>query len=197
MSDTNELTPKQRAILWARWITGNEEVVYTDTETCGIGPHAPIVDIAIVDQAGKVLLNSLVNPGIPIPPEASAVHGIHDADVAMAPAFDQLAEKVIKLLGGRVVCVYNAGFDGIVINNAIIRAGRAPIATRWECAMLAYGDWDGTPSTRGPGMKWHKLSAACASFGIEPGNHRALADTEAARLLVAAMATGEERNGTV
>ena len=40
----------------------------------------------------------LVNPGIPIPPGASAVHGITDADVAGEPPFCALAKSLLELL---------------------------------------------------------------------------------------------------
>lgn len=51
---------RQAAVRWAIDIVGRDDVVYLDTETTGLGPDAEIVDIAVVDQAGRVLLNSLV-----------------------------------------------------------------------------------------------------------------------------------------
>lgn len=41
-----------------------------------------------------------VNPGIPIPPEATAVHGIHDADVAECPKFADLAAELLEYFAG-------------------------------------------------------------------------------------------------
>src|SRR3982750_387678 len=52
--------------------------VYLDTETTGLFGDVRIVDVAIVDDAGEVLVDTLVDPGIPIPVETSRIHGIFD-----------------------------------------------------------------------------------------------------------------------
>ena len=41
-----------------------------------------------------------VNPGVPIPPEATAVHGITDDDVADCPAFRAIAPGLARFLDG-------------------------------------------------------------------------------------------------
>ena len=41
-----------------------------------------------------------VNPGVPIPPEATAVHGITDDDVADCPTFRAVAPGLAKYLDG-------------------------------------------------------------------------------------------------
>jgi DNA polymerase III subunit epsilon len=48
-----------------------------------------------------------LNPGIPIPPGATAVHGITDADVAHAPAFEEVAPELLALLDGCDLCGFN------------------------------------------------------------------------------------------
>jgi DNA polymerase-3 subunit epsilon len=53
----------------------------------------------------------LFNPGRPINPEASAVHGITDADVADKPPFDAVAHEIVAQLAGAVPAAYNAPFD--------------------------------------------------------------------------------------
>ncbi len=45
-------------------------------------------------------LNLLINPDQPIPPDASAVHGITDADVADKPIFSMVASDILQLIGG-------------------------------------------------------------------------------------------------
>jgi hypothetical protein len=61
-----------------------------DTETTGIGQWDRIVEIALIDDQGMVLMNTLVNPEIPIPKEASAIHGITDEMVSAAPTFSEI-----------------------------------------------------------------------------------------------------------
>jgi len=53
--------------------------------------------------------------------------------------------------------------------------------------MAAFSAWDGQIGKYGS-LKWHKLDAAAEQFSIEPGGHRALADTQVCRLVVQAMA---------
>src|SRR5690349_10646944 len=87
-----------------------------DTETTGRDPARGdrIVEIAIVHfDRGEVTARHalLVDPGIPIPAEASAVHGISDADVKGKPKWDAVAKEIIELLRGRIPVAYNANFD--------------------------------------------------------------------------------------
>lgn len=49
----------------------------------------------------------LVNPGIPIPPESTAIHGIHDAEVADKPLFKDVACLILSELDGCDLGGYN------------------------------------------------------------------------------------------
>ena len=73
-------------------------VAVFDIESTGIVPTRDrIVEIAVLkitpDGQSRSTVRRL-NPGMPIPPGASAVHGIHDADVADCPMFADIAEKL-------------------------------------------------------------------------------------------------------
>jgi len=58
------------AAKWAREVLANKkDYVILDTETTGLG-CAEIVQIGIIDLDGKILLDSLVKPSIPIPYDA-------------------------------------------------------------------------------------------------------------------------------
>src|SRR4051794_41073984 len=87
-----------------------------DCEATGVGPETDeIVSLALVllDNNGVEInrSTSLVRPSAPIPPAASAVHGIHDEDVIDAPTFAHLAEPLLRLLAGRLFVAHNASFD--------------------------------------------------------------------------------------
>src|ERR1700730_2980087 len=73
-----------------------------DLETTGTTTSQDrIVEIAIltIQQDGKETpYRKLVNPGIPIPPEATKVHGIDDDDVKDCPTFKELAVKIYQIL---------------------------------------------------------------------------------------------------
>ena len=63
----------------------NEYVL--DTETTGLSETDEIVEIAIIRlDDGSEVINTLVNPSIPISKEATAIHGITD-DMAAIPTF--------------------------------------------------------------------------------------------------------------
>jgi len=53
----------------------------------------------------------LINPGVPIPAESRAIHGIDDADVADAPAFAEVVEAFDRWRGDAVLIGYASGFD--------------------------------------------------------------------------------------
>ena len=66
----------------------------------------------------------LVNPGIPIPPEATAVHGITDEDVIGRPTFRDLAEDLYQWLKGSDLAGYNSdNFDIPLLSEEFHRAG--------------------------------------------------------------------------
>lgn len=70
-----------------------------------------------------VRFHSLVNPGLPIPPEASAVHHISDADVKDAPTFAEIATDVVRLLAHADLSGFNLRrFDLKMIAAELARA---------------------------------------------------------------------------
>lgn len=186
------MTPREQAIQWATSIAHNPYAVVLDTETLSLRPEDGICDLCIVAIDGTILFDSLINPGRPIPTEASNVHGIRDEDVRDAPTFAEAYDDINTVLRDRVVVVYNRDFDAAVLDACCDRYDLPAFGTRsWDCAMKAYSDFDGTRSTnwRRPGLKWWKLGEACEAMGVTlTGAHRAHADAEATRLLVLAMA---------
>ena len=179
---------RTKAITWAMGVMDDPRVIYLDTETTGFGPRAEIVDIAVVSAAGEVVLESLVQPTRRIPADATAIHGITNADVKDAPAWCDLYEDLLRVLAGRRIIVYNVIFDRQMVNQACDRYDLAAPAADWECAMRKYagfyGNWDS-------GKRWYrfqKLERAVLAFGAEPGGHRAAADAFACRAVVLGMA---------
>jgi DNA polymerase-3 subunit epsilon len=66
-----------------------------------------------------------VNPGMPIPREASDVHGIFDADVADAPALEQVADELLDVLQGCDLAGFNIKrFDLRLLHVELKRVGR-------------------------------------------------------------------------
>ena len=99
-----------------------------DIESTGVVPQRDrIVEIAVIklypDGRQQETVRRL-NPGIPIPPGATAVHGISDADVADAPSFADIAEKLFNYLSDCDLAGYNiTGFDVPILEEEFKRAG--------------------------------------------------------------------------
>jgi hypothetical protein len=105
---------RAEASAWAAGVLADPGVVLLDTETTGLS-YPRLVEIGVLDINGETLLDTLVNPGSPIPPEATAIHGITDQDVADAPGFGELLPELTRILQGRRVVICNAAFDTRVL----------------------------------------------------------------------------------
>ena len=77
-------------------------IVFFDLETTGINPAKDrVVQISLlkISPDGREELKTfLVNPQMPIPPQATAVHGISDDDVKKAPVFAEIAKEIIEII---------------------------------------------------------------------------------------------------
>ncbi|MBM3982485.1 MAG: 3'-5' exonuclease [Planctomycetes bacterium] len=87
-----------------------------DLETTGVDPAADrIVEMAVLTllPGGKhELFHQRLNPGVPIPPAASAVHGITDTDVIGSPTFAAVAPELFATLHGSDLAGFGiASFD--------------------------------------------------------------------------------------
>ena len=97
-------------------ISLDRPVAFLDLETTGLNRSEDrIVELAllILYPDGRVVDRvRRFNPGKPIPPEASAVHGISDADVAEEAPFRSRARSLAGLLEGCDLAGFNIrGFD--------------------------------------------------------------------------------------
>ncbi|WP_201790479.1 3'-5' exonuclease [Streptomyces sp. NBRC 110465] len=184
----DELGPVRQ---WARRVmAAPHEFAILDTETTGLEWDAKIVEISVTDGAGNVLLDTLVHPGVPIPEEASAIHGITDENVKDADRFGTVLPRLTRALEGRRVIIYQKEFDTGVLAYELDRHYQAqapaltglepssryerhPEAAAWmeaqqwdRCAMLAYAVHEGNWSDYWGGWSWPRLN----------GGHRALGD---------------------
>ncbi len=165
------------------------DTVYLDTETTGLSPDRGdrVVDIAIIDDMGRTLVDTLVDPERAIPAEASGIHGITDAMVAGMPTLESLLPETADLIDGKRLVIYNAEFDTGFFPGRLAEAGTI------ECAMLRFAEVYGEPSQYGDGYRWQRLAKAVDHIGYSwvGRAHRALADALACR----AVWTWLEENG--
>lgn len=135
-----------------------------------------IVDLALVilhPDGRRETRQFRVNPEMPIPAEATAVHGIRDADVQACPRFREIAPQVLELLKDCDLGGYNvASFDIPMLQEEFQRAGIS-FSTKGRFILDAQRIYH----RREP----RDLTAALAFYCGEPhaGAHGALADAEA------------------
>lgn len=103
-------------------------LVFFDLETTGINvTHDRIVEISLlkVYPNGKEEVKSrLINPEMPIPAQATAIHGISDEDVKDCPTFKQVAKSLAQILEGADIAGFNSSrFDVPMLSEEFLRAG--------------------------------------------------------------------------
>ena len=167
-----------------RWAAGKLAVI--DFETTGLEPQNDrIVEIGIACfERGALthLKHWLINPGMPIPEQARAVHGIGDTEVAGAPRFEQIAMELVEVLKGHIPVAYNAAFDRAFLHAELARAGLDPTGPELAPACAAEVVWiDPLVWTRElyRDETSRKLSDIAARLGIALERaHRAASDAE-------------------
>ena len=103
-------------------------IVWLDLESTGLAPDRDrIVEVSIIKEFpdGRLERRSWrINPGIPIPPEATAVHHIRDQDVRDAPPFSSIAAELGEWFDGADVGGFGvARFDLLLLTAEFRRAG--------------------------------------------------------------------------
>lgn len=103
-------------------------LLFFDLETTGLDfKNDRIVELAFikVTPRGDVLERERrFNPGIPIPPEATAIHGITDADVAEELPFCRTAKSLVEVLDGCDLAGFNIRrFDLQMLMKELERCG--------------------------------------------------------------------------
>jgi DNA polymerase III epsilon subunit-like protein len=177
----------------------NKDFYVLDTETTGLGSDAQIVELGLIDQNGKVIIDTLVKPisGF-IPPEATAIHGITtekvmDLGVDWGTANEMLFDSLVNTFSRKDLIIYNADYDVRLIeqtsnahdNNSIFDLSNSPFVS---CAMLSYAEYFGRWDAYRESFKWQSLINACKQQNVKVENaHRAVADCQMTLSLIKAI----------
>jgi DNA polymerase III epsilon subunit family exonuclease len=161
--------------------------VVIDTETTGLSSKSErLVEYGALlldaDGVEEGFYTVLLNPGRPIPRQASMVHGIEDRDVRHSPRFREVASTVLSTLDNRAVVGHNVGFDVSFLRDEFSRCG-----VTWEPALVL----DTLYASRRvlKGLKSHKLTTLRDVLDIESGEaHRVEADIRATHALACRIA---------
>lgn len=147
--------------------------IYYDTETTGTRPEKDrIVEIAAYDPFNNTTFTQLVHPGLIIPEEAIAIHGITNEMVATAPDFAQVGRAFIEFCSGGCVLIAhnNDNFD----KHFLIHEGK-----RHQIQMPGWPMIDSLKWARKyrPDLPRHSLQFLRQIYGITANTaHRALDD---------------------
>lgn len=169
-----------------------------DTETTGVDPFRDRIVSAstvVVTDSAEQSREWLLNPGVPIPASATAVHGI---DSERAQTFggeprlelEQLTAHLADWLSrGYPLVVFNAPYDLTLLEVENQRHGVRPLADRLGGVIAPVIDplvIDKQLDPRRPGGR--QLSTLAAIYGVQLLNaHDALADARAAAQIAARM----------
>lgn len=169
---------------------------FVDTETTGLIPGVDgvcQVGIARFEDGRYVAGRSwLVDPGRPIPPEATIVHGITDEVVHGAPTLGHVlaSSEAVELMEGAQPGGYNTGFDRSMLPHGF---GGTEGSWPWADCLTLVRTVD--RFARGKGR--HRLEVSCERHGIAlPKAHDAGADAKAAGELFFRLMGELQENGT-
>ena len=159
-----------------------------DFETTGVDDDAHPVEIAAIDYMGdvgfRIVGTTLIKPPVPIPPGASAIHHITDADVAKAPKLDEVLPFYLDSDGGQGVTVFAA--HNMKFDKQFFETDK-PLICTMKSAQTLYPD---APSYTNWGLLYY---LKCRTFSpvIAGASHRAWGDAYVTALVLHAMLTSE------
>lgn len=146
-----------------------------DTETTGLYPASEaLVEIGAVRfnllTGATEHFQTLVNPGKPIPPQATYVHGITDEMVFEAPSAREALPHFFQFIEGAIPVAHNAGFDlGFLSLHGLRNGVSLPTMPVLDTLMFSRRVLTHLPS--------HKLETLVREINVPENTfHRALAD---------------------
>lgn len=170
-----------------------------DTETTGVDVTSDrLVTVGLVRREGGAqdVRTWLVDPGIPIPPGATAIHGVTTEQArAEGSPTAEVAEEVAELLAdalgaGVPVVIFNAGYDLALLENELRRHKLPTLRERLGAPIAPIID----PLAIDRGVNRFRkgkrtLDALCAAYGVttDAELHRAENDAEVTLDLAQAM----------
>jgi DNA polymerase-3 subunit epsilon len=157
-------------------------LVFFDLETTGLdlSDGHRVCEVALLRVRGGLVedyLGALVRPGRRLDPQAAAVNGFNDDELAVAPPFHAVAGRVVALASGAVMIAHNLPFDMAFLNAELAHIGRPALrSSALDTLALA---------RRLLRRSSYSLAALASDLQLPPPAHRALSDVLALRGLFA------------
>ncbi|TSA02551.1 MAG: ethanolamine utilization protein [Methylococcus sp.] len=151
-----------------------QQLAFVDLETTGATAsldRITEIGIILVDESGVQEWSSLVNPETRISGFTERLSGISNEMVANEPRFCDLANRVYKMLEGRILVAHNARFDYAFLKQSFMREGIDFSAKTLCTVKLSRRLYPSYPK--------HNLDTLIERHGLKvSGRHRALADAQ-------------------
>ncbi|GGH72048.1 ATP-dependent helicase DinG [Saccharibacillus endophyticus] len=146
-----------------------------DFETTGTQASDAIIQIglSVIDHDLQIVetYQSLVNPGVPLPPFIAELTGIREEQLGEAPGLDEAIIGMIPLLDDAVLIGHNVAFDFGFLQRALDQTGYLPFTGRIldtiDLLRILY-----------PSITSYQLGAVASQFGV-PHERPHQADSDA------------------
>ena len=153
-----------------------QDYVAFDLETTEMDPaECEIVELAAVRVRGRVIVDQfqrLVRPSRPISPQATAVHGYHDADVCDEPTMAEVWPAFREFVGDDLLVAHN----GHTFDVPVLRRARGRPAGRRRARLLRHA----AARPLADGRERRELPDSGHRFGVSRGrSHHAVDDAAA------------------
>ncbi len=165
----------EQAVAFAHRVLEPNAAVILDAETATLG--GPICELAVIDAAsGQILIDTLVNPMVPISADTSAIHGLTDRMVAApeVPSWPSVHAQLVAAASGRILLAYNAQYD---FNVVVADCQRYGLDDSWITVRQHWEDVMAPRSHHAYSRRWLRNN----------GGHRALGDVQQTRKHLMAM----------
>lgn len=153
----------------------SDTFICLDCETTGLSvENDEIIEIAVVKFTFDQILDSfesLVDPGIPISPDAIAIHHISESMVRGKPKIEEILPQIFSMIDNHIIVGHSIGFDlSMIMNTAKKRNVPCPIKPERSIDTVRLARlYAQTPSNTLEDLRKH--------FNIEEeGAHRAMND---------------------
>ncbi len=143
------------------------DYVCVDIETTGISPqHAQIIEIgALKVRDGEVVdtFSQLIDPGVSVPPEITALTGITTEMVKGQPAIDEVLSDFIAFAGDDLLLGHNVRFDYSFLKQNAVNLNLEFSKSGMDTLRIA--------RAKCPELKSRSLDFLCEHFCINDENH--------------------------
>ncbi len=154
----------------------HKKPLFLDTETTGLGRHNQVIELAIVDNDGFVVIDTLLYTDTLIEYDAKVIHCINESTIQNMPKFSEIQDCVLKLIANKDLWIFNKWFDiGVMENSA---CGDFSIDIKSTNCLMEF-----SAEKLGCNDRYISLANACYKCSVSSGTHRAKSDALASARL--------------